>query len=236
MIGADGRRSVVARAVAAPVLRERPATTCCYSAYWRDIDVASPEIHFGENLSVVMLPAQDGVVGVSVALAIEEWARYKRAPEATYEAAVRAVPTLARRFGGATRMSRFYGTADLGACVHRAAGPGWALVGAAGRHAGGVSPWAVANVLVQAELLAWSLGEGLGGREPVERALAAFEAESERLLTGIEDVTTDLMSTCTPAAERARLVSTLADGCRAQERWVDTLHSIGAAGSGAYDE
>lgn len=231
VIGADGRRSVVARAVAAPLLRERAATTCCYYAYWRDIDVVVPEIHLGEAVSVVMLPQHEGVVGVLVARDIEDWARYKRAPEVTYEASLHSVSTLSRRFGRATRLSRFYGTADLGACVRRAAGPGWVLVGHAGRHAGGVGPWAIGHVLVQAELLARALGE----RMSVGSALSTFEAASENLLTGVEDVTTDLMCSCPSPDELAGLVSTWEEGCLAQERWADTFHSMGAAGSGAYD-
>ena len=235
VIGADGRRSVVARAVAAPRRRERPATTCCYYAYWAGVSAEWPEIHLGDEASVMVLPQPDGAAGVLVAVAIEKWARYKRSPEETYVAALRSLPALAGRLDAAARMSRFYGTADLGACVHQAVGPGWALVGDAGRHAGGVWAWAITSGLVQAELLADALGDGLGGRRSVERALASFESEAERLLAGVEDATTDLLSPDVPSESLARLASFVEEGCRAQERWADTFHSIGAAGSGEYD-
>ena len=39
VVGADGRRSLVARAVAASAYRARPALTCAYYSYWSDVPV-----------------------------------------------------------------------------------------------------------------------------------------------------------------------------------------------------
>lgn len=232
VVGADGRQSVVARAARAPVLRDEPSAACCYSACWRDADVASPQLHLGPAAMAALLPAADGVTCVRVAVPVEGWARYKRDPEATYLSALRSLGPADARLAGATRSGRFCGSADLAACVRQAEGPGWLLVGDAARHAGGILTRGVSHALVQAELAAAALDAALDAGAGGEGALGRYQTAVDELLRSAEDLTTALASWGRPMAAIDRLAAALSEAAASQAQRIDTLHSMGARGSG----
>lgn len=49
VIGADGKHSLVARSVAAPVYNERPKLTCNYYSYWSGLDLKGTELYIRER-------------------------------------------------------------------------------------------------------------------------------------------------------------------------------------------
>ena len=174
VIGADGRQSLVARSVGAGTYGEQPSTACCYLAYWRDTGITRPAWWTAPGASVGAVPTDDGLTCVVVRLRVGEWSRFKRGPEETYLAQVDRFPGLADSIREAVRVSRFAGTADLGRAARCAAGPGWALVGDAGRHADPITWPGIANAFAQADVLAGTLVESLTGRASVDGALATF--------------------------------------------------------------
>ena len=65
VVGADGRRSLVARAVAAPAYRARPALTCAYYTYWSDIALEEEiEGYFLPRRVILVFPTNDDQVCV----------------------------------------------------------------------------------------------------------------------------------------------------------------------------
>lgn len=175
VVGADGRHSVVAHIVGAARYVERPATGCCFSACWRDLPGPVAEFHLDHRRAVAVLSTNDGLVCVSAARPIADWVRFKRTPEALFVEQLEGFPTLAERLRGATRVSRFHGTADLEGCFRRPFGPGWALVGDAGHHRDPLLGGGITEALVQAELLAAALPDGLADDVPLERALTSYQ-------------------------------------------------------------
>ena len=194
VVGADGRESLVARATAASVVREQASTGGFYCAYWRGVEVEQPEIHLARGAMVAVLPTPERLVGILVALPVDRWADYKRAPEGRYLRTLAEFPSIEERLEGAARESRFFGTAELGASVRQPIGPGWALVGDANRHAGGMSPEGVSHAFVQAALLAEAIDEGLSRRQDLADALGHYAGRCQELLSGVEAVTTTLSS------------------------------------------
>jgi flavin-dependent dehydrogenase len=66
VMGADGRRSRVARAVTAPAYRARPTLTCAYYTYWSDVPVEEEiEGYFLPRRVILVFPTNDGQVCVS---------------------------------------------------------------------------------------------------------------------------------------------------------------------------
>ena len=66
VVGADGRRSLVARAVAAPAYRARPALTCAYYSYWSDVPAGEEiEGYFLPRRVILAFPTNDGQVCAS---------------------------------------------------------------------------------------------------------------------------------------------------------------------------
>lgn len=194
-----------------------------------------PELHVGAAVTVALLPLAGGLTCVRVAVPVEGWARYKRDPEPTYLSALRSLGPVGARMAGAKRTGRFCGTADLAACVRRAAGSGWLLVGDAARHAGGILPRGGTHALVQAEVAAAALDVALDGAAGGEDPLGRYPEAVDELLRPAEDLTTELTSWNQPAAAVDRLAASLSDAAAAQAQRVETLHSMGTRGSGAYD-
>lgn len=181
VVGADGRRSLVAQAVGAEAYGQRPAIACCYYAYWRGSGLVTPAWWLAERASVGAIPTDDGLTCVVVRLPVSEWAAFKREPEGVYGKQVARFPALADRMADASRQSRFFGTSELAQLSRRPQGPGWALVGDAGRHADPVGWAGIGDAFRQAELLAGALDDGLSGRLSMNEALCRFHRERDEV-------------------------------------------------------
>lgn len=175
VVGADGRRSFVARAVGAGRYLEQPATSCCYYSYWAGVEVNIPEHHFATDRALAIRPTHDGLACVVATRPVTDWVQFKRSPEVTFLAQLRAFPHLSKRFQHAQRRSRFFGTAETGGCFRRPWGPGWALVGDAGHHCDPLLGHGISDALLQAEMLAGALDAGLSGTTSLPDAFAAYQ-------------------------------------------------------------
>ncbi len=209
VIGADGRQSVVAAAVRAPAYRERAAANCCYYAYWAGLDTRHPEVFLGAGCAVLLHPTNGGQTCALVARPVTEWAAFKRSPEAGCESVINRFPGLAERFISAIRVSRFFGSADLGGAFRRPWGRGWALVGDAGLHKDPLSGCGISDALFHARLLASAVDEGLSGRAPLTEALAAYHLRRDEAASELYDLAFALSGQAWGADGAAALVERL---------------------------
>jgi hypothetical protein len=139
VVGADGRRSLVARAVAAPAYRARPALTCAYYSYWSDVPVEEEiEGYFLPRRVIPVFPTNDSQVCVFLQWPRAEFRSVRADVEGHVWAAVAQVPRLAERLRAGWRAARLVGTGDLPNFFRTPYGPGWALVGDAGYQVTGV--------------------------------------------------------------------------------------------------
>jgi 2-polyprenyl-6-methoxyphenol hydroxylase-like FAD-dependent oxidoreductase len=61
VIGADGRYSLVAKAVAAPKYDEQPTLSCGYYTYWADVPIQGGEIYRVGRRMLGAWPTNDGL-------------------------------------------------------------------------------------------------------------------------------------------------------------------------------
>ena len=179
VVGADGRNSLVARVVGAETYADRPATSCCYHAYWRGAGGAAPEVFLAKRRAVAVYPTDGGLACVVAARPVTEWAAYKRAPEQTYLDQIGLFPLVADRLQEATRQSRFGGTADLASSLRMPWGDGWALVGEAAHPRDTSLCVGASDVCTEANILASAIDDGLSGRRPLSQALAAYHHDRD---------------------------------------------------------
>jgi flavin-dependent dehydrogenase len=175
VIGADGKRSRLARLVSAPHYLEQPSLTCWYMTYWADLPCEGLEMYWRHHRLVLCFPTNDGLTLVAIGWAHEEFHRFRSNVEANHLATMQMMPALARRLPGARRAERFFGMADLPNFFRKPYGPGWALVGDAGHHKDPTIARGISDAFCDADLLATAVDEGLSGQHRMSEALAQYE-------------------------------------------------------------
>jgi flavin-dependent dehydrogenase len=157
-IGADGARSTVARllGLTRPVrFPRRLGLVAHYSGVPGLLDHG--EMHVGRDGYVGLAPTPGGELNVGMALPLTDGGA---SASARFAAAIEALPAVAGRLAGSSRLTSIRGAAPIGHRVASAAGPGWLLIGDA---AGFVDPFT---------------GEG------IHRALRSARAAADAILGG----------------------------------------------------
>jgi 2-polyprenyl-6-methoxyphenol hydroxylase-like FAD-dependent oxidoreductase len=131
VVGADGRHSLVAKAVAAPAYHVKPALSTAYYTYWSGVGLGGAEMYSRNCLEriVGVWPTNDGLVMTYVAAPASEFHSFRADPEGAILAALDHCGDLGERVRAGERADRVFGTADTQNRFHKPYGPGWALVG-----------------------------------------------------------------------------------------------------------
>ena len=209
VIGADGLRSLVARAVQAPAYDVQPALTCAYYSYWDGVPLNGVELYPRPGRTITAGPTNDGQT-----LVISFWPRNRfhevRADiERSFLESLEVAPELAERVRSGERSERFRGTADLPFFFRRPYGPGWALVGDAGYHKDPITAQGITDAFRDAELLAAAVDEGLEDRLPMNDALAEYERQRNEHVRPIYEFTHQLAGLEPPTVEMQELFGAL---------------------------
>jgi flavin-dependent dehydrogenase len=178
-VGADGRNSPLARAVDAPIYQPVPTVLCYYFSYWSDAKTDDFELYVrGEHRRVIFsFRTEGGLYAVFVGAPIEELSEMRRDIEGAFMRTLDLAPDFAERIRAGRRQERFYGASDLPNFYRKPYGPGWALVGDAGLHKDPYMALGICDGFRDVEFLAGAIVEGLGGRHPMDEALADYEAK-----------------------------------------------------------
>ncbi|MET0741669.1 MAG: NAD(P)/FAD-dependent oxidoreductase [Candidatus Nanopelagicales bacterium] len=154
VIGADGRRSLVADDVAAEFVVTGHATTSCVYGYWDGLDLDGYEWFYGLGGAAGVIPTNDGLACVFVGATPSTVTSLLRAGGP--EAAVHGLSgrfTLGERLKGARQVGRLRHVTGTPGHLRRSHGPGWALVGDAGYWKDPLSTHGITAALRDAELL-----------------------------------------------------------------------------------
>ncbi|HZU15103.1 MAG TPA: FAD-dependent monooxygenase [Candidatus Dormibacteraeota bacterium] len=179
VVGADGRHSVVARAVRAPAYHVRPPLSIAYHTCWSGVPVQGGEIYGRDRRLIGAWPTNDGLVVTYVAAPPDEFGAFRTDPEGSLLRSLDAAGDLGERVRVGVRAERVLGTADLHNRFHRPHGPGWALVGDAGLRLDPVTGQGIADVFRDAELLAEAVATGLDGGPPLTITLDGYRARRD---------------------------------------------------------
>lgn len=177
-VGADGRNSMLARVVDAPMYQQVRTILCYYFSYWSDIETEPFELYVRTNERRVIFSfrTENDLFAVFIGAPIEEFADIRRDIDRGFMRTLDLAPDFASRVRAGTRQERFYGASDLPNFYRKPYGPGWALVGDAGLHKDPFMALGICDAFRDVALLADAISEGLSSR-PMEEALADFEAK-----------------------------------------------------------
>lgn len=176
VVGADGKNSLVARRVEAPVYNAVEPLTASYLVYVRDLDKDPDvnEVYTKPPYEFLLLPTDDGLTVVNVVIARHLLSEFRESVERNFWAAWDLMPELAEKVRAARPVSKVVGMADLPNVFRKPYGRGWALVGDAGLTRDPIRAQGMHNAFEDAEQLARALDEGFSGRRPLEAALADY--------------------------------------------------------------
>lgn len=209
VVGADGRNSLVVRAVQAPEYDARPGRTCAYYGYWAGAQTDGAELYPRDGRMIITGPTHDGLQIVVVFWPREEFKTVRADLEQSFLDAVALAPGLAERLAGGERVDRFYGSGDLPFWYRKPFGPGWALVGDAGYHKDPITAQGISDAFRDAELLADALDAGFTGTRSLDEALGEYERIRNEETRGLYELTYDLASLAPPPPAQQALFGAL---------------------------
>jgi flavin-dependent dehydrogenase len=194
VIGADGKHSMVAKAVGAERYREKPALTVGSYTYFEGVPMSGGEIYSVPRRAAGAWPTNDGLVMTFVAWPIDEFEAFRKDVEANLLATLDHAGDLGERVRVGRRVERVRSTPDVPNFLRRPYGPGWALVGDAGAVMDPITGQGISDAFRDAELLAGATQATLVDGEPFDEAMAEYHRQRDEAMVPMYDFTTDLAS------------------------------------------
>jgi flavin-dependent dehydrogenase len=174
VIGADGRHSLVAKAVDAPAYNEKPPLEVSYYTYWSGLPTDGLEVFIRPGRAWGVVPTDDDLTLVVAGWPYAELRPNRRDVERSYLETFELAPAFAERVRGARREARFVGAA-VESFFRRPYGPGWALVGDAGYNKDPVTAWGISDAFRDAELCSSAVHAWLCGSTSFDDAMAGYQ-------------------------------------------------------------
>src|SRR5579862_1034016 len=223
VVGADGRNSLVARAVRAPSYEERAGRTCVYYSYWSGAAGDTAELYPRDGRMIISGPTNDGLQIVIAYWTRAEFHAVRADVERGFAQAIALAPPLAERLAAGERAERFYGTGELPFYFRKPYGPGWALVGDAGYHKDPITAQGITDAFRDAELLSTAIDESFSGARPAAEAFGAYERTRNEEARPLYELTYDFASLAPPSPDQQALFGALRADAEATSRFFGTI-------------
>jgi 2-polyprenyl-6-methoxyphenol hydroxylase-like FAD-dependent oxidoreductase len=222
VIGADGKHSLVAKAVAAEQYNERPSHLAMYYAYWSGLPIAGFDttVRADARRGWAAIATHDDLTVLPFGWPIEEFQTNRKDIEGNFFATIALAPEFAERVHAATRESRFVGSAELPGYLRKPFGPGWALIGDAGYHKNPITAMGINDAFRDAELLADALDDVFSGRRTYEEAMIGYQQARDRVALPVYELTDDFAQLRPPPPELAQLLGAMQGNQEAMDAFV----------------
>ena len=184
VVGADGRRSTVARLVGKiDPYRENGNERACYFAYfddprreWRGVAAQWRE---GVELATAF-PCDGGLALVLLMPAVERIPDFQNDLAGEYLQTIDRIPGLRKRLDGCEIQTKVRSAIDTTSYFRRSSGPGWALPGDSGHFKDPVTAQGIRDALRFGRLLGEATADALDDDHALDAALLAWERRRER--------------------------------------------------------
>jgi flavin-dependent dehydrogenase len=223
VVGADGRHSIVASTVGAEAYHVRPAATCLYYSYWRNLPPHLVAIHARERRVLITTPTNDGMHIAIAVFPVDEFDTVKSDIDRHFMAAMDLVPELAGMLRAGERAERYYGTADTPNFFRKPYGEGWALAGDAGYHKDPCTAQGISDAFRSVEWLSDAIHAGLSGATPFAESLADYHRIRDEHFMPMYEMTFGLAQLMPPPPEIQALYAALLHNQVEADRFFGTL-------------
>ncbi|HST65841.1 MAG TPA: NAD(P)/FAD-dependent oxidoreductase [Mycobacteriales bacterium] len=209
VVGADGRHSLVARAVRPEEYHTKPPLLAGYYAYWSGLPMDGRfETYIREDRGFSAWPTHDGRTIVVGGWPYAEFEANKADVAGNFLAMLEQAPPFAARVRAGTRQTRFAGAA-VPNYFRTPYGPGWALVGDAGYNRDFITAQGMQDAFLDAELVAGALHDVLRGTREFGPAMAAYRSARDSRVLAMYEFTTELATLQPPSPELAGLLGAM---------------------------
>jgi 2-polyprenyl-6-methoxyphenol hydroxylase-like FAD-dependent oxidoreductase len=203
VVGADGIRSIVARAVEAPTERQGTGRAAFLYGYWAGLEPYAFHWAFRPRAFAGLIPTNEGLTCV---FAGSDPERIGRGGRRTLEEIVRvASPAMADEVAHGTPPSGVRSFGGLAGYYRRPWGPGWALVGDAGYWKDPISAHGLTDALRDAELVARAIISAAEGTETEADAFGRYHSVRNAISRGLFEITDRLAAGAYTDAETPAL-------------------------------
>jgi 2-polyprenyl-6-methoxyphenol hydroxylase-like FAD-dependent oxidoreductase len=235
VVGADGKRSRVARAVGAAAYRIQPERTFAAYAYWSGLEGRGGELYQRPGLAVPVFPTNDALTMVGVLAPRDDLDGFRRDPQARFLEALDACGDLGERARDAERVERLRFAPDLPQEFRVPYGSGWALVGDAGLVLDPISAMGITHAFRDAEALAAAVAENHRAGRSLDAGLAGYhrtrDAGSRAMFDFTARLTADVVRRRPLRLGQRLLLRSLADRPLEIERFLGVLAGVEPADS-----
>jgi 2-polyprenyl-6-methoxyphenol hydroxylase-like FAD-dependent oxidoreductase len=227
VVGADGRHSLMAKTVQPESYDDRRSHLAMYYAYWSGLSSAGFEttIRTEHRRGWAAIPTHDDLTVLPFGWPVEEFHANRGDIEGNFMKAMDLAPEFAERVRGATRESKFIGSAELPGYFRKPFGPGWALVGDAGYHKNPITAMGINDAFRDAELVAAAIHDDLAGTRSYDEGMRAYQETRDREARPVYEFTDDFAQLQPPPAELMALIGAM----HANQEAMDGFVSVQAA-------
>lgn len=209
VIGADGRSSVVAKAVTPEQYNERPELLCGYYAYWSGLPMNGRfETYVLPDRGFAAAPTHDGLTMIVGGWPRAEFELRKQDLEASYMRLFELTPAFSARLRGARRESKIMGAISPN-FFRKPFGRGWALAGDAGYTKDPITAQGISDAFRDAELLCAALDATFSGKQSFDSALGAYQALRDEQSMPMYDMTCQIASMQPPPPQMQQLLGAM---------------------------
>jgi 2-polyprenyl-6-methoxyphenol hydroxylase-like FAD-dependent oxidoreductase len=222
VVGADGRHSLVAKAVKPEQYNELPSRMAMYYAYWSGLDSDGFDtwIRTEQGRGWAALPTHDDLTVMPFGWPVEEFHANRSDIEGNFFKAMDLAPEFAERVRAAKRESKFIGSAELPGYFRKPYGPGWALLGDAGYHKNPITAMGINDAFRDAELVAGALDDAFAGRRPYEEGMSDYQRTRDGEVMPVYEFTDEFAQLEPPPPEMQQLIGAMHGNQEAMDGFV----------------
>jgi 2-polyprenyl-6-methoxyphenol hydroxylase-like FAD-dependent oxidoreductase len=219
VIGADGRHSVVAKAVSAEMYGERPTLQGGYYAYWSGLRMGGCfETHIGNRCGFAAAATHDGLTMVVGGWPLTQYEIKRHDHEKSYLSLFDQAPAFRERIRAARLESKVFGGTTPN-FFRKPFGPGWALVGDAGYIKDPITAQGIVNAFRDAELLTAAIETWHSGAQSYEAAMTEYQSARDAQSLPMYDFTCQLAAMEPPPRELVQLLGATAGNQDAMDQF-----------------
>jgi flavin-dependent dehydrogenase len=225
VIGADGRNSLVAKAVRPEQYNEAPTLQAGYYAYWSGLPTDGAEffIRGDDRRGWGALPTHDELTCVIVGWPQSQFEVNRKDFEGHYMRTFDLAPEFAERVHDATRETRFTGAAGLPGFFRKPYGRGWALVGDAGYHKDPITALGISDAFRDAEAVSAALDDAFAGRRPYDAAMAGCRQARDDASLALYRLTCQFAKNEPPPPDMQQLLGATSKSAEASDDFVSVM-------------